>query len=115
METQMTIEHIRRGIEYDAIKAVRALKKHDDNVSSYDVGECAKDHFDKLAYICENEPSDEILTEVKAMAQKIIDTAQEMAEGEKYYIVRDQVESEVNDCVAAFERELLSKSSGPKI
>jgi hypothetical protein len=112
----MTIEHVRRGIEYDAIKALHALVNDDENPWPHEIASCGREHFEKFAYICADEAPDEVLAHVHAIARKIVETAQTLVGGEKYCVLEEQIEGALRDEVAAFERYFLrQQNTGPKI
>jgi hypothetical protein len=110
----MTIEHIRRGLEFDAIKAIDNLTKHDDNRSSYDIADCVAEHIEKFAYICSDEPTDVIVAQVDILAQKASEAAQQLANGEKYYVHQEHIASEIKERVKKFREELRENRASLK-
>jgi vacuolar-type H+-ATPase subunit C/Vma6 len=113
-ERLMTIEHIRRGIEFDAIKAMKNLKKHDGNRSTYDIGDCVEEHIEKFAYICSDEPVEEIFAHVTTLARAVSEAAQGLTQGEKYYVHDEHIDSEIKKRVQRFKKELSERPAGPK-
>lgn len=93
----MSIDRCRRGVEFDAFHALRALHRNEDgNFSSHDVGDLASFHFEKLAYICADVHFGLIEEQIKLLAEVIIEAAKEYAGGEKYYMHAESWESEVS-------------------
>jgi hypothetical protein len=110
----MTIDHIRRGIEFDAIKAIRNLEKHDGNPSAYEIADCVAEHIDKFAYICSDEPADELIAQVTSLARTVTESAKELTHGEKYYIRDEQIASKIKERVESFKKELTERPNGLK-
>lgn len=110
----MTIEHIRRGIEFDLVKTINKMKPDwDDNISSYAVALCVVEHLEKFVYIYAGESLDVVGPHIDVIAQTAIETAQERATGEKYSVHQEQVAKEVSGQVARFKQELSPHRHAP--
>jgi hypothetical protein len=112
----MTItKQIRRGIEHDCFKAVRALKERDGNRDSYEIGECAQEHMEKFAYmVADDVEHDELMSHIRELGKAITEFAQGLASGEKYYIHEDHIKTEIDERISALERAPAKAVSGPK-
>lgn len=99
----MSIDRIRRGVEFDAFHALRALpKSYLDNPSAYDVGEIASYHFEKFAYICADVHWGQIEEQVGQLAKSLVEFSKTMTNGEKYYMHEEGFTKEIQDRLAEF-------------
>lgn len=92
----MSLDRFRRSVEFDACHALRALPRREyGNLDTYDVGELASLHFEKLAYICEDIDFTEVEAQLKQLAQAITAAAKEYSGGEKYYMHEEAWERKI--------------------
>jgi hypothetical protein len=99
----MSVSRFRRGVEFDAFHALRALPTREHgNLDTRDVGELASFHFEKLAYICDDVHYSVVEDELKLLAQSITAAAKEYAGGEKYYLHQEAWESEIQGRLESF-------------
>jgi hypothetical protein len=112
----MTItKQMRRGVEHDCFKAIRALKERDGNRDSYEIGECVQEHIGKFAYmVADDIVYEELMAHVRQFGKAVTKFAQGLASGEKYYVHEEHIKTEIDERVVAFGRTPEKTASGPK-
>ena len=100
----MAVDRFRRGIEFEAFQAIRALARAcgESALPECELGDIASLHLEKFAYMCSDVHCSVMEHEAELLAQAMIAAAKEYASGESWFMHAEGFEREITRRLAEF-------------